>query len=157
MKFRIANSTAIPIIALLLIPFAFSSCKKKCELLPDSSSGDIVPNAVVLESSVGYNLVVRGESKPGTYKVSFDGGVSYGQIDFSKYLLLAQPLSVRCHSSVDKTVTIDKTKKRVEYEVIVTECPTCNDLYPINNWVLVPRFPDNYNVIFRKRIVEKED
>jgi hypothetical protein len=127
------------------------SCKKKCEIPKDEAVGDIVSGAIVQESMVGSNRVIRSvDPDNDPYRVSFDGGYSYGKIDFNEYVLICQPYQKNSLSQVIKKVTIDKVKGRVEYLVTVNQCPSGADVFSISNWLLVPKFPASYQVFFRK-------
>ena len=149
------NRVIFYILILITIGAGASSCKKRCKLPLDENQGAIVPNAIVLETSTGYNHVVRDvDPQNDPYRVSFDGGLTYGKVDYNEYVLICQPAVKSCHSQVIKNVVIDKAKARVEYFVTINDCADCPDDYDISNWVLVPKFPASYKVFYRKETVD---
>jgi hypothetical protein len=139
-----------------VLVFSSYACKKKCELPPETNSGVVVANSLVKEQYTTSSKVVRKQVSSGErYKVSLDQGVSYADIDFNNFYLLCYPMDISCHSTVDRNVTVEHGKKLVTYFITITTCPGCEDLYTVPNWVMVPRFPDDYQVIFRRKFVEK--
>jgi len=75
---------------------------------------------------------------------------SFPSIDFSQNSLLVQSVKTGGCRFPDLTpnVTWDDTKKEVHYSLKVTTHGNCMMLIFRRKWLLVPRIPDSYNVIF---------
>jgi hypothetical protein len=142
------------IICLLLLVFSVSqSCKKDCDFpKEDSLAGEIIKDAHVkgFNTSGIYSVHYADEVKY-PILVSFDKGYTYIPVDFSKYTVMNFPISTSCSTYFEKEVTIDPTKNKVTYTLGVHVCPDCEEVYRQDNWVLVNKFSENYNVIYQKK------
>lgn len=150
------KSFAYPLI--LLISFAlFAGCKKKCTVPADDvNTGDIVPDSYVLEVSSGARHVVRSEGVGDSYKVSFDKGQTYNDVDFNNYFLINYPVTVTCNSQLTRKVEIDYFKHTVKYTIEVLSCADCEDVYNPENFVLIPKFPDDFIVSWAVTYTEQK-
>ena len=133
------------------------SCKKCTVAEEDTISGTIVPNAVVY-CSQGYltkdysNRVFNGQQFVDKFEVSFDGGQTRVPVNYGSYTILANPMSVNCKASFEKSVTIDAINNIVRYKTIATTCESCVQERYVENYVLVSNIPSSYNVIIEKEV-----
>jgi ABC-type transport system substrate-binding protein len=147
------------LLSLIAIGTALSttSCVKKCKLTKETTdSGVIIKDAMVI-SEGGYQIynMPAGDyhinaSNPysETYEISFDAGLTKQSVNYSQYSILANPCIVKCDAAFERNVTIDDVNQIVNYTIKVTECSTtCDAEYLVENYVLVPAFPDNYTLV----------
>jgi hypothetical protein len=125
--------------------------------MPDQiiGSGDIISNGLVfipVPSSLENNkegYIIRSNDSGGSdFKVSFDNGVNRDTIDFNQYTVLGKFAGGKCYVIFERNVFRDDTKKQVIYHIIVHQCGWCDLNNTDMNWVLVPKIPDNYEVVF---------
>ena len=149
---------------LLLTTVGLSSCVKKCKLSEESSDSGVIvkdvviyPNSGYLTSSMGGDYRINAtDSYADEFTVSFDGGYTKESVNYSLYNILANPVNVKCDASFKRSVTIDDANQVVLYSIEVTECSTtCDEVRTTENYVLVPAFPDTYNVVYDVKVVEK--
>lgn len=146
------------------VSFLSTSCKKACNLPEDSDSGAVVatnpaneaeivviyPDAGFLTDNMGGDYKIdENHLYADDFQVSFNGGATKGLVNYSQYNILGNPAAVSCDVAVDRNVVIDDANQLVTYTVTVTKCNDgCDELRGIENYVLVPDFPDTYNVIY---------
>ena len=140
------------------------SCKKRCNI-PDSDSysGNVVwvdeeaGTVPVIYPSSGYmtdNMngdyhIDANHLYAEYFDVSFDGGITRAPVNMSSYNILAYPLLISCDAAVERTVTVDDANGFVSYHLKVHECNQgCDEKRFIENYVLVPAFPESYNVVY---------
>lgn len=134
------------------------SCKKCTVAEEDTISGEIVTNSVIYASS-GYLTesvspdVFNGQQYPDGFEISFDEGLSRIALDFNSYTVLANPMRVNCKASFEKSVTRDDVNNIIRYKVIATTCESCKEVRFVENYVLVPKIPSNYTVLFEQEII----
>lgn len=147
------------LLSLIAIGTALSttSCVKKCKLTKETSdTGVIIENASVfpgsgyMTSSMGGDYHIHAtDSYADNFEISFDGGLTKQTVNYSQYNILGNPFVVKCDASFERSVTIDNVNQIVNYTVKVTECSTtCDAEYVVENYVLVPAFPDTYTVVY---------
>jgi len=142
------------VLTLLTLLVGFSSCKKTCDFPKDDThEGLIVPDAYVLGKSSGSRGVFRSHDGEFKYKVSFDKGYTYGEVDFDEYVVMNYPMTVTCNSHLIKEVLVDYINHKVEYNVTIQSCADCEDTYGIENWVLVPKFPSTFAVSYKTEVL----
>ncbi len=128
-----------------------SACSKDC-IIPDENS----QTGLIVEGShvQGHGLArdVYRENKNDCFRVTFDKGVTFLPIDFNNYVVMNFPTFVDCNATVVRNVDINPGQKRVTYTVTEQTCEDCeSDKQLISNWVLVPKFPINYTVLYVKK------
>jgi hypothetical protein len=144
---------------LLLAGVGVSSCKKKCVIDRENSiSGDIIPDATIYHVGYagpnnGYHLTtdVNGIEIAGSnvgLEVSFDGGLTRGPINFTKYDVLLNPAILSCEAKVDKSVVYNAANQTVTYNVDVINCSSCDERYQAENYILVNKIPSNFTVLY---------
>lgn len=70
-------------------------------------------------------------------------------IDFSQYTLLGKYTEGGgCSIDFKRNVAWDDANKKVAYSIDIIEIGACMKLAVSMNWILVPKIPPNYNVIF---------
>lgn len=139
------------ILGIALMSVAFS-CAKKCDKPSrDVNSGVIVPDTFIKEVSHngGSNIIRSGD-----YKVSFNEGVTYENIDWEEYSIVRFPMVVPCNVQFDRNVEIDYPNHLVNYTIEVNSCSDCKDQYSVTNMVLVPRIPENFEL--RSKRIDNE-
>lgn len=151
-------------LAIAMVMALSVSCKKKCSIAEDDSySGDIVwvdqdANEIpVIYPTSGYmtdNMngqfhITESHAYSELFEVSFNGGVTKAPINYTQYNLLCYPIQVACDVAVSRTVTIDHANSIVTYSIGVDDCKDgCDELRTLENYILVPAFPESYTVIY---------
>ncbi|RYM36006.1 hypothetical protein ERX46_03140 [Brumimicrobium glaciale] len=139
------------LIFISLLIFSITSCKK-CD--PTNAIGGIVIEDAIVRV-IGYeegeNFITESTDFDKLIEVSFDGGINYKPVDFSKYSVMSLQTTASCSSGYYRAVVANKSQQTVNYTVTITECPTCQNTSTINNWVLtkiVPNFyVESYNIV----------
>ena len=73
-------------------------------------------------------------------------------IDFSKHVLLGKYMQRGgCNVTYIKNVVIDNQKMSVKYSIYSCTKGTCAKLIGSHNFVIVPKFPSNYNLSFETK------
>ena len=135
------------------------SCKKCTVAEEDTISGTIVPNAVVYcsqgQMTRDYSTRVFNGLDPvfaNKFEISFDGGQTRVPVNYGTYTILANPMSINCKASFEKSVTRDDINSIVRYKVTATTCKSCEQERYVENYVVVSNIPSNYNVLIEKEI-----
>ena len=139
-----------------------TSCKKKCrvdDLSQDTGeiidSVTIIPSSGSLTGNMGSDFVIDGDHQhANAFQIRFNDSARVN-VDYSKYFILANPMIVNCNVAFERNVTIDNANQQVIYAVKATQCADCNTTNYIENYVLVPAFPSNYEVIFDTVVITK--
>ena len=140
---------------LLLITVLFFSCDSNDCSLPEQTvgSGEVLMNAeiivpsLVCEEEVSEVVIQVDSNNTCGLMVSFNGGVEE-EIDFSKYTVLGNFAGGTCSVNIDRNVVRDETNKLVSYNVTVLQCGNCESYSWSENWVLIPKVPDDYEIDF---------
>jgi hypothetical protein len=149
-------------IASLSFNLTLVSCKKKCKVDElNKDSGEIIdsvvfyPTSGYMTSSMGGNYVVTS-SHPyaDRFEIKIGQGVKQ-PVDYTQYTILANPISATCDVAFEREVKIDDANQKVIYSVKATQCPDCESTNYIENYVLVPAFPSNYEVVFDTVVITK--
>jgi hypothetical protein len=128
----------------------------------NEDKGWIVEN-VIFYPQLGYitsalkgNYVIT-ESSPfaSQIKVSIDGG-PVKPVDYSNYTVLCYPILSHCNAQFVRDVSFNSVTQTVEYSITVTQCAQCEEERFTENFVLVPKFPSNYNVTYNDSYVNLE-
>ena len=152
MKKPIKSLFPLLFISLVLI---LSSCKKKCVMDINNENKGWIEENVIFYPQLGYitsalkgNYVIT-ESSPFANKflVSIDGGEK-APVDFSNYTILCYPITTHCNAQFVRDVSFNSVSQTVEYSITVTQCAQCEEERMSENYVLIPKFPSNYNVTF---------
>ncbi len=152
-------SRITPILMVLLLFVGVTSCKKKCKLSDDTETGNMVKNVVFYTKYVAWAAGTQGATLNsnagyGDIDVSIDGG-SRTAVNYNNYTVLLITPAAKCNSQFDKTVTIDHANMKVTYDLVVTQCSNCTDIVNSDQYVLVPKFPASYTVVFNTTYVDK--
>jgi len=149
------------LLGLLAVSFLMTavSCKKCTVAEEDTISGTIVTNATIY-ANTGYitsespSNIFNGEDPEfaDRFKVSFDGGLTRVPVNYGSYTILANPMTVNCKASLEKSVTRDDINNVVRYKAVATTCKSCEQERFIENYVLVSKIPSNYTVLFESEI-----
>ncbi len=139
----------------LLTAISVSSCKKKCDIGTENTyEGDVISDAIIYPSS-GYTVSAyntqyfNGTFTPaGYFKVSFDGGMTKVNVDWSQYSILAIPMTVSCKAQFHRKVERDDANQVVKYTCKATYCDDCESNVYVENFILVPKIPSTYNILF---------
>ncbi|HZH87452.1 MAG TPA: hypothetical protein VFD77_09045 [Brumimicrobium sp.] len=136
-------------IFIVLITTLFTSCNK-CDP-SNSSSGLIVEDAIIRvigNSHTGGVFISDATEYSSPIEMSLDGGVSYTNVDYSKYSVFSLITTSSCSSGYNRSVVLDAINETVNYTIEITECSTCTNLTTIGNWVLTSKVPSNYAPVF---------
>lgn len=139
----------ILLLSALILAISLSSCSK-CD--PSNSIGGIVVEDAIVRiigKAPIEAFITDQTSFDKAIEVSFDEGVNYKNVDFSKYSVFALTTTARCSSGYNRNVKVNKADATVTYTVTITECSTCQNNTTIANYVLTEAVPDNYTPIFK--------
>ena len=136
------------------IMFFTISCKK-CEPV-NSFGGEIIEEAVIqilgikLEAPIlvtnNQSLTdANGSSVPA--RVRFPDELDFQPVDFTKYSIVGVPTTASCSSVYNRVVDFDDFNNIVRYSIDIKECPTCDGVSTIENWVLIPKVSSDYTVL----------
>ena len=149
---------------IILLTGIFWSCEKLC-VLPEQiiGTGEIISNAKVStnkhlneipQKEVGKCIQSDSQNIDSLW-VSFDGGMYYQTIDFSKYSVLEKEVNTGgCSVVIERNVSKNIKHKKILYTITVHQCGGCEKLNISWNWVLVPKIPEDYTVEFK--VIEKK-
>ncbi len=150
---------------IILLTGIFWSCEKLC-VLPEQivGTGEIISNAKVSTVNKHLNEIPQKEAGKciqsdsqniDNLQVSFDGGMYYQTIDFSKYSVLEKGVNTGgCSVVFERNVSKNIKHKKILYTITVHQCGDCKKLNISWNWVLVPKIPEDYTVEFK--VIEKK-
>lgn len=139
--------------SLLLVSF---SCKKKCDLGTDVTSGDIKTNVLVVPKS-GYltanlqdsqYLITATHVYADQMTISVDGGVTKTPVNYNEYSIICYPTSVNCVAQFDRNVVIDDENETVHFKMKVTDCGNCDEKRYLENYYAIRAVPDSYTIKF---------
>ncbi len=141
------STLALMIVFVLALAFAgCNKCEPKNEL-----NGMVKKDAIVrvIKTTVsGPQFISAANEYDTEIEVSFDEGVTYEPVDFSKYSVFALPTTASCSSGYNRNVSANDAGQTVTYTVTITECDYCEGTTTIPNWVLTTKVPASYTPIF---------
>ena len=81
---------------------------------------------------------------------------SHPSIDFAHYTLLGLDANAGGCKEPDHTifVSINKVKKEIIYKIVILEHGTCEMGFNRNKWILIPKLPESYRVLFQKEFIQ---
>ena len=139
----------LSIISICLAVALLSGCNK-CD--PSNElNGIIKKDAIVRVIDAGINspqFISASNEFYAPIEVSFDEGVTYEPVDYSKYSVFALPTTASCSSGYNRNVSANDAGQTVTYTITVTECDYCEGSTTIPNWVLTTKVPASYTPIF---------
>ncbi|RFC54390.1 hypothetical protein [Brumimicrobium aurantiacum] len=132
---------------LLAVALFFTSCNK-CDPT-NSHGGEIIEDAIVkvIGYQAGENYITDQSNYDKLIEVSFDGGLNYSPVNFSKYAVFSLTTTASCSSGYDRNITLNKSDSTIIYNISITECETCKNNSTINNWVLTESIPSYYDEV----------
>lgn len=147
---------SITIVALLFSSLFLFSCKKKCDLGENVTSGEIktgvfvYPKSGFLTKNLGSEenyLITGSHMYADRFEISFDNGMTKSAVNYSQNSIICCPTTVNCYAQFDRNVTIDHNNGIVKYTIKVSECESCDDKRYVENYVVIPAVPDSYHVV----------
>ncbi len=151
------------IFTLLFFTYLFSGCKNEKPCFDQENNYGVIAANVkmgecftfmkkseyVVKSYIEF-LDLVSEIDTSVWKQTLCDTVSLADtIDFSKYTLLGKYAEgTACSIGFRREVTINSVDSKYIYAVTVYECGSCDVQTMSMNWVLVPRLPENYSVVF---------
>lgn len=145
------------LIAFSIILVAVSvSCKKKCDLGEDATSGEIQSEVSVFAES-GYMtasmspdeyLINANSSYADQFKISKDRGITKTEVDYTEYNILCYPMTVNCFAQFDRNVLIDDENGVIKYTIKVKDCGKCEEQRYVENYIVIRAVPDYYTVTY---------
>ncbi|MFT6717818.1 MAG: hypothetical protein ACJAY8_000199 [Sphingobacteriales bacterium] len=134
--------------------FTFCSKESSFRLDADIDQGAINTNAVIFSTSnLGLNsgVVIRSEENNFGLAVNYlNDSLDEVAIDFDQYSVLGYGASGTCEVQFVRRVEINNLDSTINYFIRVNELGNCEREEFSNNWVLVPRIGDAYEVFFEK-------
>lgn len=132
---------------LSVLALTIHSCSKSPKCWgKDKNKGDISSELhFFCEPVSGDKWVINDEN---TYKSTFDSTCTeLPAVDFTKYTLLGVRANGSCNTKYIREVERSDNGD-TQYKVTVKSCGTCKSMVISNNWVLIPKIPDNAVVTF---------
>lgn len=132
------------------------SCKKKCDLGEDATSGEIKADVSVFAES-GYMtasmtpdeyLINANSSYADNFKISKDRGITKTDVDYTEYNILCYPMTVNCFAQFERNVLIDDENGVIKYTIRVKDCGKCEEQRYIENFIVIRAVPDYYTVTY---------
>jgi hypothetical protein len=154
-----------PTILFLAVLFmGFSSCKKKCVIEKEGTDSGVIDTTVFVYPQYGYITndmsgnyhVDETSALENKFQMSVDGGQTKIPVNYTAYSILAYPMTLSCNFSMERNVVINDIAQTVTYTIKVTQCkdPKCVEKRFMENFIIVPSFPDTYTVNRSVSIVE---
>lgn len=139
------------IIVLSLFVVVFSSCNKdpfknidKGIIVQEISFGTCIPP----EFSQPEHIIDDDTTYQQLLSSSPCAGYTLPHIDFNQYTLLGKYATGKCKAEFHRQVIRDDAAKTYNFTVYVFDKGICKS-EPIDmNWVIVPKLPQGYNVVF---------
>lgn len=143
----------------LCILMIFTTCNKKCGGMENSEEGNIIEKFdfadCFLYARVDSTLVISSDSAFTAYKnKNFKNcnSSTFKTIDFNQHSLLGYMVRIpACNVAFHRKVEIDNVAKVYRYTVTIEKCTGCNQQISSPNFVLVPKIPSNYGVVFETK------
>lgn len=145
----------------ILLVLLLTGCKKCSECKKSETNGDIVslyyiPSCYDGKIEIGeyyirdtVSLVKLLKTYP-NYASNCDTNIL--NVDFSKYTLLGKYVSDNgCKEKFIRNVIIDNNEKTVKYSIYSCSKGTCAKKLGSYNFVLIPKFPNDYRVSFETK------
>jgi hypothetical protein len=73
--------------------------------------------------------------------------LDFQPVDFTKYSIVGTPTTASCSSGYNRVVDFDDFNNIVRYSIEIKECPTCDGVSTIENWVLIPKVSPDFSVL----------
>lgn len=135
------------------------SCKKQCDVPTQIiGSGEILNNANVTfhpdtaSKTITWELrrehIIQSDTQNIYNLVVSFNNENIENIDFKKYTVLGKYTTGQCKVTFERNVTKNDLIKQIEYKIKVHQCGNCKENLEDMNWVLVPKIPDSYKIIF---------
>lgn len=146
----------------VLVIFSTTSCKK-CNLSEGEQNTGMIVEDVIIYPKSGYmtgnmsgNYNISGSHGfAGQFEVSFDGGATRGPVDYSQYSILANPLTIPCEASLNRSVTYNPTFDFYTYELSGETCNGCSNERFVENYVLISAIPAGAQIIYEQNVTPK--
>jgi hypothetical protein len=147
-------------VLVLLIPAFFTQCNRECRNLASTESGSIVKAYDVgdcfLYTSLDSQVVIDDAGKWTAFKqkyLKFCDTLKLENIDFTQHMLVGYKLKTYgCNVAFHRKLTIDDSTKTYTYAIEQQLCRGCNTELTSPNWVIMPKLPAGYTIVFTNRI-----
>ena len=142
------KNTAIILIASLLI-IGIQSCNKIHKDTGVITEEPRIRGCLPVLESVEWIIRTQAEYEAlasGSGTLCVDD--SFPAIDFDNYTLLGRYASGDCKAKFFRQVLRDDQAKTMTFNILVKDRGSCKKLVYSWNWVLVPKFPADYTVLF---------
>lgn len=142
--------------AAVFVAFLSVSCKKKCDLGQDITSGEIKSDISIYPAS-GYltaqmtsdqYLITGDHAYADRYQISANQGMDRKDINYNEYSILCYPMTVSCFAQFDRNVVIDDVNGVVKYTIKVKDCGKCEEDRYVENYVAIRAIPSSYLIIY---------
>jgi len=146
----------------MLLVFSTTSCKK-CKLSDGEQNTGLIIQDVIIYPNSGYmtdnmsgNYNIGGSHPAASsFEVSFDGGATRTAVDYSKYTILANPITIPCEASLNRDVSYNSTLDFYTYDLSGETCDGCGNDRFIENYVLISAIPGNAQVVYDQNVSAK--
>lgn len=153
MRFRILS------IALLISAF-FTQCNRECRNLANTESGGIIKaydfGDCFLYTSLDSQVVIDDAGKWTAFKqkyLKFCDTLKLENIDFTRHMLVSYKLKTyACNVAFHRKLIIDDSTKTYTYSIEQQLCRGCNSELTSPNWVIMPKLPAGYTIVFTNKI-----
>ena len=147
-------------VLVLLIPAFFTQCNRECRNLASTESGSIVKaydfGDCFLYTSLDSQVVIDDAGKWIAFKqkyLKFCDTLKLENIDFTQHMLVGYKLKTYgCNVAFHRKLTIDDSTKTYTYAIEQQLCRGCNTELTSPNWVIMPKLPAGYTIVFTNKI-----
>lgn len=152
--------SAVAISLTVCVAVFMFSCNKKCKSLPNSTGGEVISlydfGDCYIYATVDTSLIISTDSAFSAFKTArfiHCNSAAVPAINFSNQTLLGYRTEIQaCNTGTHRSIAIDTVAKTYTYSMKVTRCKGCNTQLGSNNFVLGPKIPAGYQVLFDVKI-----
>ena len=145
---------------LLCVAGLLANCNRECRNLSNTQSGGIVKayefGDCFLYTSLDSQVVIDDTGKWTAFKqkyLKYCDTQKLENIDFSQHMLVGYKLKVyACNVAFHRKLIIDDSAKTYTYSIEMETCKGCNSELTSPNWVIMPKLPVGYTMLFRNKL-----
>ncbi|MBM3921059.1 MAG: hypothetical protein FJ347_07535 [Sphingomonadales bacterium] len=150
----------IKLIILISVGGLLTNCNRECRNLANTQSGGIVKSYdfgdCFLYSSLDSHVIIDDAGKWTAFKqkyLKYCDTQKLENIDFSQHMLVGNKLRVfACNVAFHRKLIINDSNKTYTYDIEMELCKGCNSELSSPNWVIMPKLPAGYTMVFRNKV-----
>lgn len=151
---------SLPVFIFSAVLLFMAGCNRECRNLDNTESGGIVKaynfGDCFLYTALDSQNVIDDAAKWTEFKqknLKFCDTQKLENIDFSQHMLVGYKLKVyACNVAFHRKLIIDDNAKTYTYSIEMELCRGCNSELSSPNWVIMPKLPAGYTMVFRNKV-----